>query len=204
RTPEQAFRDVDRKALTYHVAAAQSAMFNAMLDQRLENDELTKLKPGDLAFKHDNGATFLVDPLTADSEDTHRRLGAFEISPTGPMWGATMQRADDEVDVDETEALAEFGITIEDLEACARRQKDLVRGARRPYRVPVTNHDVEAGVDEHGPFIRCVFDLPKGSFATAVLREIMKPPEGRVFLDQREHAEAPAPDDEHADDERAN
>jgi tRNA(Glu) U13 pseudouridine synthase TruD len=31
-------------------------------------------------------------------------------------------------------------------------------------------------VDEHGAYVRCVFELPRGSFATVVLREIMKPP----------------------------
>ena len=30
------------------------------------------------------------------------------------------------------------------------------------------------GVDEHGPYVRLAFELPRGSFATVVLREIMK------------------------------
>jgi tRNA(Glu) U13 pseudouridine synthase TruD len=30
-------------------------------------------------------------------------------------------------------------------------------------------------VDEHGAYIRCAFELPRGSFATVVMRELMKP-----------------------------
>ena len=32
---------------------------------------------------------------------------------------------------------------------------------------------VDAGVDEHGGYIRLSFDLPKGAFATVLCREIM-------------------------------
>jgi len=35
--------------------------------------------------------------------------------------------------------------------------------------------DVEAGTDEHGHYIKVAFELPAGSFATVVLRELMKP-----------------------------
>jgi tRNA(Glu) U13 pseudouridine synthase TruD len=37
--------------------------------------------------------------------------------------------------------------------------------------------DVAAGVDEHGGYITVAFTLPAGSFATTLLREIMKPGE---------------------------
>jgi len=29
-------------------------------------------------------------------------------------------------------------------------------------------------MDEHGPYIKCRFELPRGSFATVVMDEIMK------------------------------
>ena len=32
---------------------------------------------------------------------------------------------------------------------------------------------VDAGVDEHGGYIRVMFDLQKGAFATVLCREIM-------------------------------
>ena len=49
----------------------------------------------------------------------------------------------------------------------------LVAGARRPLRVRVSNPEIDAGFDEHGPFVRTAFDLPKGAYATVLLREIV-------------------------------
>jgi tRNA(Glu) U13 pseudouridine synthase TruD len=37
----------------------------------------------------------------------------------------------------------------------------------------VTDPQVESGVDEHGPYIRVAFDLPRGGYATSVLAEVM-------------------------------
>ena len=48
------------------------------------------------------------------------------------------------------------------------------QGARRPLRAPFREVETEAGVDEHGDFVRLAFDLPRGTYATVLLREIMK------------------------------
>ena len=69
---------------------------------------------------------------------------------------------------------------LADLDAFDRRSAHLIDGARRPLRVPVTDPQVEAGADEHGEYVRCAFDLPRGAFATVVLREVMKPQSGHV------------------------
>ena len=44
---------------------------------------------------------------------------------------------------------------------------------------------IEGGVDEHGAYVRCAFELPRGCFATVVMREVMKPKE---MLDDEEHS----------------
>jgi tRNA(Glu) U13 pseudouridine synthase TruD len=46
-------------------------------------------------------------------------------------------------------------------------------GARRPLRITMRDWSVDAGVDEHGGYIRIAFDLQKGAFATVLCREIM-------------------------------
>ena len=63
-------------------------------------------------------------------------------------------------------------------------------------RVPITDPDLSAGADEHGAYVRLAFELPRGAFATTVLREIMKthpmaprPPQG----DGANDARTPAP-----------
>ena len=47
-------------------------------------------------------------------------------------------------------------------------------GERRSLRVPLIDPEVEGGLDEHGHYVRCAFELPKGAFATVVMREIIK------------------------------
>ncbi len=41
-------------------------------------------------------------------------------------------------------------------------------------RTTLRDAEISGGVDEHGPYIRTAFELPRGSFATSILREIMK------------------------------
>ncbi|HEY8751128.1 MAG TPA: tRNA pseudouridine(13) synthase TruD, partial [Tepidisphaeraceae bacterium] len=49
-----------------------------------------------------------------------------------------------------------------------------VKGDRRPLRVQPTDVEIASGVDEHGPHVTVAFTLPAGSFATVMLRELMK------------------------------
>lgn len=171
-SPGQAVRQIGPLERSFFVAAFQSAIFNAVLDERLMAGTVGSLGLGDVAFKHENGAVFDVDEAATGAGDLPARLAALEISPSGPMWGNAMKRAGGEVDRLEVAALEASGVTVEVL---AERSNLHAEGARRPLRVPLTDHDVDAGVDEHGPYVRCAFDLPRGAFATSVLREIMKP-----------------------------
>lgn len=171
----RAFMRLDDTVLGYYISAFQSAVFNAVLDGRVMEGELGGLHVGDLAFKHANGAVFDVTEGVMADTDTDRRLSTFEISPSGPMWGARMARAGGRTDSAEVAALANLGLTPEDLAAFGARAPGKLEGKRRPLRVPLIDPEVEGGLDEHGPYVRCAFELPRGSFATVVLREIMKP-----------------------------
>ncbi|GJQ30272.1 MAG: tRNA pseudouridine synthase D [Phycisphaerae bacterium] len=174
RSPREAFLRLDDSVLHFYISAFQSAVFNAVLDDRLAGGRLGRLEAGDLAFKHANGAIFAVDEGVADDPTTAARLASLEISPTGPLWGAAMPRAGGATDAVELAQLRTTDVTPEALAARARSRPSLT-GARRPLRVPLIAPEVEGGVDEHGPYIRCAFELPRGAFATTVLREILKP-----------------------------
>lgn len=188
-TPEQAAGEIDRTEREFFLTAFQSAIFNAVLDARLREGTLAQLKAGDLAFKHDSGAVFEVAPGTIGPE-LSASAERFEVSPSGPLWGVEMKRAGGEVGEAEERALGEAGVTFQDLERLVARGRDRLTGARRPLRVRVTDADVEAGVDEHGAFVRVAFDLPSGAFATTVLREIIKPEAlGRTSLARADEAE---------------
>lgn len=175
KKPAMAFKSIEETFKKFFLSAFQSAAFNAVLDERLERNEIGMLRDGDLAFKHDSRAIFDVDQSVLDAPDTAGRLERFEISPSGPMWGWHMPRARGETARVEEAALARLGVTLEQLAELDRRAPSLLEGARRPLRVPLIDPDVEGGIDEHGHFVRVAFELPRGSFATVVLREIMKP-----------------------------
>ncbi|MBK7404855.1 MAG: tRNA pseudouridine(13) synthase TruD [Phycisphaerales bacterium] len=173
-TPEEAVRSMDPSALAYFVTAFQSAVFNAVLARREDAGTLDALLEGDVAFMHASLATFMVAaPELADPE-MPGRIARFEVSPSGPIWGVSMRRAGGLPGECELDALLASGV---DEAALVRFERDggPVEGARRPLRVPVIDPEVEGGMDEHGAFVRCAFELPRGCFATAVMREIMGP-----------------------------
>lgn len=193
----RALAAIDRPELEFFLTAMQSAVFNAILDQRLREGTLGRLAPGDVACKLDNRAMFAVTDADLVGPDLQSRLDRLEISPTGPMWGPKMMRAAGNTDARELEALAALGLTPAALDAFDARRPNRLIGDRRPLRVPLTYPDVEGGIDEHGPYVRVAFDLPRGSFATEVLREIMKPelagtPIEEESPDDEDEAENPA------------
>ncbi len=180
RKPHHAIAAIDEADRGFFVTAFQSAVFNAVLDERIDSGTLGALGEGDLAFRHDNGSLFAVTSQTLGDPDTAQRLARLEISPSGPMWGPSMLRASGATDAREVEALGASGVTLEQMAVFGSRCPGMVEGSRRPLRVPLHYPDVEGGVDEHGPYIRCAFELPRGAFATTVMQEIMKPADAAV------------------------
>lgn len=166
---------IDRQERSYFITAFQSAVFNAVLDARLLARTADVLLPGDVAFKHATGGVFDVTEATLAEADTASRLEAIEISPSGPMWGSAMKRASGECDRVELAALRGAGLDPDVVAERAPTCRPWLEGARRPLRTPIRDVDVEGGIDEHGAYVRCAFELPRGGFATSVLREIMKP-----------------------------
>lgn len=182
--PKHAVRATGPRALGFFISSWQSAIFNRVLAERVASGTFDRLLEGDLAFHHQSRNTFEVTPEVLALEETRPRLASFEISPSGPMWGTRMRRASGAIDADEVRALEASGVTLEDLATFDAQAPHLIEGARRPLRVPITDTDVEGGTDEHGPYVRCMFDLPRGSFATTVMREVMKPVEPGAVADE--------------------
>lgn len=168
KSPDQAVRVIDRSQREFLISAWQSSVFNAVLDQRVRGGTFDTLLPGDLAWKHDNRSVFAVDDKTAALENAAGgRVPAGDVSPSGPNWGANMTQAAGEPGAMEHSALERSGITEPQLTS--------VEGGRRPMRMTLKHPEVSAGADEHGPYIRASFELPRGAYATVAMRELMKP-----------------------------
>lgn len=173
---DEAFAAIDPTAAGFFISGFQSAVFNRVLNARVLGGALSRLEPGDVAFVHKSRSTFAVTDGNVDESDLLDRVASFQISPSGPMWGSEMKAATGDVGRREIEALEAMGVTRADLDGAAHLPYDMVRGDRRPLRIPVIDPDIEAGLDGHGAYIRCSFQLPRGSFATTVMDEIMKTP----------------------------
>lgn len=170
----RAVESIERRERSFYVTAFQSALFNAVLDRRIVDATFDRLLEGDLAFKHDSGAVFHVEQPTLADPTTAQRLAKLEISPSGPMWGPEMTPATGAVGELENEVFAASGVTIEQVQRFAKQHRESMLGQRRALRVPVLFPDVEGGQDEHGEYVKLRFELPRGSFATTVMQEIMK------------------------------
>jgi tRNA pseudouridine13 synthase len=160
-----AVRMIDQRLRRLWVSALQSELFNDVLSHRIE--AIDRIWIGDLAMKLENGAVFRVEDATIEQP----RCDAFEISPTGPIVGHRMTLPEGEELTLEEKALKSHGLTLGHFRQESRDQSP---GARRPLRVQPKDINLAAGVDEHGAQITVAFTLPPGSYATVLLRELMK------------------------------
>jgi tRNA pseudouridine13 synthase len=125
---------------------------------------LSKLLAGDIAVKHSNGAPFLVEVPTVEQP----RAEAFEISPSGPIFGYKMRMPTGDALTLETSILTDEGVRLEKFRKVAGIR---LPGTRRPLRMPIQLHEVSA-VDS-GAGIRLGFTLPAGGYATVVVEELL-------------------------------
>lgn len=163
---------MDFQQREFLVSALQSAIFNQVLAQRIRDGLFNRLVNGDLAWKHDRRCVFAVDEAAAVA-DNHPdgRVAKLEVAPSGPMWGQGMIKPTDKPLEWELAALKEIGLTEADFEQANHVKAE---GSRRSMTVELKEPDISSGADQHGPYLRLAFTLPRGSFATTVLREIMK------------------------------
>jgi tRNA pseudouridine13 synthase len=158
---EKAFSVVHPRLKKLYLSAFQSYLFDKAVEQRLET--IDRVMAGDLAWKHVNGACFLVE----DREAEVPRAERFEISASGPMFGSRMTQPAGAVLAMEQLILEEAGVSPGDAGPGGRLP---LQGERRPLRVPL----VDAQQRVEGDVLILEFSLTRGSYATSVVREITK------------------------------
>jgi tRNA pseudouridine13 synthase len=156
RAPRSRFK---RKLL---VSTLQSHAFNAVVADRVVAQTLDQAIAGDVLKKEDSGGLFVCTDVSADQA----RVRDWQVSPTGPMYGRKMSRAEGTVGEYETKIFETEGFTDEVL----RRFGKLGLGTRRPLRVQPHGWSVDA--DDFGLLFK--FHLSPGSYATTLLREVRK------------------------------
>jgi len=157
---EKPIKRLPQKNKQFYVSSLQSRLFNNCLERRF--DEYNRVWDGDLCQK-ENGACFAVTDASAEQP----RAETLEISPTGPIFGYKMQQPATRALELETAILAEAGLTAESFDIGGGLGQ---RGDRRAYRFPL--RDVACEYMDGN--LKLAFTLPKGCYATIVLKEITK------------------------------
>lgn len=144
------------------LSAVQSALFNRYLSDRMEDDLLRQVLPGDVMGKWPAGGMFVAEDIAAEQT----RLLNREIIPMGPMYGSRMRAAMHQAHEREMALLQKQQLTLDQFDQGGR----LLEGTRRHNFVYVDELQWRANESS----ITLNFRLPAGSYATVFLAEIMK------------------------------
>ncbi len=152
----------DRRAARFLISALQSEVFNAVLDDRI--DEFDGVLLGDVARVEESGGLFWVDDL----ERERPRAMAFEISATGPIFGTKMRAP--KQDAAQLERAVFDRFELPDLAELRLPRGIRARGARRALRVRPEGLRVES--IEGGPGVKLSCWLPPGAYVTVLMDEL--------------------------------
>jgi tRNA pseudouridine13 synthase len=145
------------------LSAARSYLFNQLLAARILDNSWATPLPGELVMLEGTASQFLAE----DVDDALReRAARLDVHPSGVLWGAGRLVSQDQA------AQREQAMIAAEPELAAGLEAAEVRMGRRPLRLCLD----EPRLTRDGHALRLAFGLPRGAFATAVLRELMTHP----------------------------
>jgi tRNA pseudouridine13 synthase len=152
---------VPRHQRGLYFSAARAYLFNLVLAERVRQGTWNRILPGEIMALDGSNSVFRAEP-----EDTGlpTRLADGDIHPTGPMWGKGDLATGNEVKELEEAVVNKYTDLADGLVQAGLEQE------RRALRVIPGQLAVKpAGQDA----IMIEFSLPRGAFATSVLREMV-------------------------------
>jgi tRNA pseudouridine13 synthase len=160
------FTPGDRLLRGILLSAVRSHLFNAVVAERMTRGTWDRALPGEVYGFPDNGTILLIENQRGDEA---RRFDEGKVELTAPLWGCGELHTAAEVRDLEQEVMARFPELTAGLEAAGLRQE------RRVMRLRPVHPEFEVldGCD-----LQLSFDLPRGTYATALLREL-------AILDER-------------------
>lgn len=161
----------DRQGLM--LSTARSYLFNELLASRIRAGDWATPLAGDVVMLDGSQSQFVAEsgeapPGEASPDDASliERAAQLDLHPTGPLWGVGQSEANAEP------ADYERRLVDDNAALCSALERSGVRLARRALRMRL----VEPRLERVGETLEIHFELPRGAFATAVLRELIAHP----------------------------
>jgi tRNA pseudouridine13 synthase len=151
----------DRHRRSLYLSAARAQLFNAVLTSRVARGDWNKAAAGDVMMLDGSRSVFRLDTL---NDVEQKRVACMDIHPTGPLWGQGELSSGEQVRILERQVGATFPVLSRGLEQAGLAQE------RRALRLRLRSQTVERAVNGD---LTVGFQLPKGTFATTVLRELV-------------------------------
>lgn len=145
------------------VNAYESYLFNKVVNERSKIG-INKYLPGDIIINEEERWVHEIDEDTIEDD-----MNKFTLNPTGLLYGSKVPYAEGKQGEIEKRIIEEENITKESFK-CPKTPKLGSHGIRRSLRFKIEDTSVTKTCDG----IDVEFFIPRGCYATAVLREIMK------------------------------
>ena len=164
---ERLLQDESRLKRGMLYSAARAYLFNEVLSHRIKQGNWNRYLGGDVLELNGGGGRFTLTPQQVWDDELQQRLDGFDIHPTGPLAGI-IKNADrytptaETADMEKT-VLARFPKLVTGL------QRNGLYADRRALRTAVTELDWNWQDDGD---LSISFFLPRGAYATSVIREI--------------------------------
>ncbi len=155
-------RRVKREERAMLLSAARSELFNRVLATRVEAGNWNAALDGEVWMLDGSRSVFGPEPFT---DELQSRLAAFDIHPTGPLWGEGELRS--------TDAAREIELAAMQGDTASRLRMGLERAGlkqeRRALRLQAQELSWQWLQDDA---LELRFALPPGCYATTVLHEL--------------------------------
>lgn len=162
---------VKRNQKSLYISSARSWLFNLVLSQRVQRGDWNHFVSGDVLQLEGSSRWFSED----GSSDLSQRVEEGDLHPTGPMFGRGELPSQASVRDLEEQVMQPYEVWRQGLERLGLKQD------RRALRVLPKNISWVLKTDT----LSLQFELPAGSYATMVMREIMKVEDAQIQHKER-------------------
>ena len=161
-------RKISRSKRSLYLSALRASIFNTLLAERVKNSNWNKVISGDVCILHGTRSLFACELADQEIQDRAMRC---DVHPGLPLWGKGQQTASDAVVEGQMAVLADRSNCPDGPEMCTFLERMALELSYRSTRVLPDDFSWQFCDDD---VLQLEFALPPGSYATAVLAELVQ------------------------------